>query len=78
MGDLSEAIELQKKAISLEPVEAQAELVATLQEYELALKKTDLTNENAPTNSETASPSPPPADSGTPAFEPASETTQPE
>ncbi|MEI7702531.1 MAG: redoxin domain-containing protein [Planctomycetia bacterium] len=78
MGDLSAAIELQKKAISLEPVEAQAELVATLQEYELALKKTNLSGENVPTDSEAANPVPPTAAPDTPASVPASEKTQPE
>jgi len=55
-GDLAAAIELQKKAISLETSESQAELLATLQEYELALNKARLTSENVPTDGVGANP----------------------
>ena len=78
MGDLAGAIELQKKAISLEPVEAQAELLATLQEYELALKKTDLATESVPAEANAANPKSPTDSPDTATSVPASNLSQPQ
>lgn len=69
MGDLTTAISLQKQAIEQEPEETQAELIATLQEYEAANQK----NGAPTTDSQPAANAPSPQSPTAPATKPADE-----
>lgn len=69
MGDLTTAISLQKQAIEQEPEETQAELIATLQEYEAANQK----NGAPTTDSQPAANAPSPQSPTAPATKPAKE-----
>ncbi|MEN9553886.1 MAG: Sporulation thiol-disulfide oxidoreductase precursor [Planctomycetota bacterium] len=76
MGDLNTAIALQKQAIENSPEETQAELVATLQEYEAAIQKneTPAIDRKPATN---ATPSQSPTDPATKSAEEASPASVP-
>ena len=76
MGDLNTAIALQKQAIENAPEETQAELVATLQEYEAASQKkeTPAIDSQPATN---ATPSQSPTDPATKSAEEASPANVP-